>query len=851
MKKLVEFRQSEEKPIQHLRMGGQEAHKSHQLLSKAFQRAGVELAKPQPKTDADGTLRIDFLTAHDNMPSEAISSLQGSPHQQAFEQAFQKVNKEAKSMGIDSAWIEDIRNNCLVFCNGTSFSLAWGMTFYPPTKVPPPPPPILGCTDPRASNYNPEATIDNGSCKYSHIPGCTDPGASNYNPQATIDDGSCITPPPIYGCTNPEASNYNPKATIDDGTCEFPVWGCTDPNALNYNPNATRDDGSCLYERRRFVGWGFSWWPWVLFALLLLLLALLLLFADGCNGAYANHYSPVTGRFDPNPLPGFTPDVPNNMVPITDEQLVVDPITGALLAEGRMNVYPKNQSVTFTGYLEALQEAVGAQSVTVADYCHETRRVQLDIGELDFDAFKEELKGELAAFDLLIWPERIYSTNAATATAVNTPQALGSWHLDAVKAREVLARGQGSQAITIAVIDSGFDTDHPGLNQDTTSIYHVVRRDHEVYASPNITHGTHVAGLAISESLGSDKLQGIGFGCQWMPIQLTDVDEARGFSQTQIIDGILYALNHGADVVNLSLGLLNPEFVLSVFTERGHQGIQELIEATQDDASLWDEIFQMGEDNNCLFVIAAGNESCPMELDPMQRSSYPVYVAATNNEDKLAEFSNFPTRNLLTSAQTTCVAAPGDSLLSCSVTGDVMYMKGTSMAAPVVAGALGFVRSEAPQLSNLELRGLLQAMPEQVNTSSALGWVLSPTPALRLTSSTWTFYIDHDIQENVTLQFSSDGTFSCTNCTDNYQRGTWELFGAMLKLRFESTSGSMTANAEGFWDGQAFGGTGARGEVPATFTLTPQSLTNLTHRAAFVPFLDVEYLIDNATTTEL
>ena len=824
MKKLVEFRQSEEKPIQHLRMGGQEAHKSHQLLSKAFQRAGVELAKPQPKTDADGTLRIDFLTAHDNMPSEAISSLKGSPHQQAFEQAFQKVNKEAKSMGIDSSWIEDIRNNCLVFCNGTSFSLAWGMTFYPPTTVPPPHE-IPGCTDPRASNYNPDATIDDGTCIIPPpppIPGCTDPKASNYNPEATIDDGSCITPPP---------QPPPPEDQEDDENTESP--------------------GEYIGSGRRFVGWGFSWWPWVLFALLLLLLALLLLFADGCNGAYANHYSPVTGRFDPNPLPGFTPDVPNNMVPITDEQLVVDPVTGALLAEGRMNVYPKNQSVAFTGYLEALQEAVGAQNVTVADYCHETRRVQLDIGELDFDAFKEELKGELAAFDLLIWPERIYSTNAATATAANTPQALGSWHLDAVKAREVLARGQGSQAVTIAVIDSGFDTDHPGLDQDTTSIYHVVRRDHEVYASPNITHGTHVAGLAISESLGPDKLQGIGFGCQWMPIQLTDVDEARGFSQTQIIDGILYAINHGADVVNLSLGLLNPEFVLSVFSERGHQGIQELIAATQDDANLWDEIFQMGEDNNCLFVIAAGNESCPMELDPMQRSSYPVYVAATKSDNELAFFSNFPTRNLLTTTQTTCVAAPGDSLLSCSVTGDVMYMKGTSMAAPVVAGALGFVRSQAPQLNNLELRGLLQAMPEQVNTSRSLGWLFSPSHVLDLPSTPWAFHIEHDIVEDVKLQFASDGTFSCRECNENHQKGAWNLRGSLIKLEFLFSQGGVSTEVTGYWDGDDFEGVGTRGDVPATFTLTPQSRTNLTHRAAFVPFLDVEYLIDNATTTEL
>ncbi len=54
-----------------------------------------------------------------------------------------------------------------------------------------PDPEIEGCTDVEALNYNPEATIDDGSCQYD-IEGCMDPAAENYNPEATIDDGSCI-----------------------------------------------------------------------------------------------------------------------------------------------------------------------------------------------------------------------------------------------------------------------------------------------------------------------------------------------------------------------------------------------------------------------------------------------------------------------------------------------------------------------------------------------------------------------------------------------------------------------------------------------------------------------------------
>ena len=81
---------------------------------------------------------------------------------------------------------------------------------------------ILGCTDNTQFNYNPNATVDDGSC----IPitgGCTDPAAVNYNVNVNTDNGSCI----YSGCTDNTAVNYNVIATVDDGSCITATYGCT------------------------------------------------------------------------------------------------------------------------------------------------------------------------------------------------------------------------------------------------------------------------------------------------------------------------------------------------------------------------------------------------------------------------------------------------------------------------------------------------------------------------------------------------------------------------------------------------------------------------------------------------
>ena len=119
--------------------------------------------------------------------------------------------------------------------------------------------PIMGYTW-GACNYNPAATVDDGSCEYTTCAGCTHTGYTEYygpsgaggnsnitgpSPAISVAVGYCSTLT-VIGCTDATAINYNPNATTDDGSCCY-IGGCMDDCANNYNPNACIDDGSCTY----------------------------------------------------------------------------------------------------------------------------------------------------------------------------------------------------------------------------------------------------------------------------------------------------------------------------------------------------------------------------------------------------------------------------------------------------------------------------------------------------------------------------------------------------------------------------------------------------------------------------
>lgn len=103
---------------------------------------------------------------------------------------------------------------------------------------------LAGCTVDVACNYNPEATVDDGSCDFESCLsfGCTDEGACNFDIDAQFDDGSCTYANFPLDCQGACVNDADA-----DGICdEFELPGCTDSNACNFNPDATDDAGNCV-----------------------------------------------------------------------------------------------------------------------------------------------------------------------------------------------------------------------------------------------------------------------------------------------------------------------------------------------------------------------------------------------------------------------------------------------------------------------------------------------------------------------------------------------------------------------------------------------------------------------------
>ncbi len=276
-----------------------------------------------------------------------------------------------------------------------------------------------------------------------------------------------------------------------------------------------------------------------------------------------------------------------------------------------------------------------------------------------------------------------------------------SWGLDMVNAPEVWAKEYTGQGIVVAVVDSGVDYTHPdldnniwvnrdeiagnGIDDDSNGYIDDIRGwdfDGNDNAPTDLNgHGTHVAGIIAAEK-NNFGVTGVAYNATIMPVKVGNNSP----SSSVVAQGVRYAADNGADVINLSLGLPDDSEVAAAIKYATEKGT--------------------------VVVMAAGNEY----------SSQPRFPASLVNQWGIAVGSVDSTKTMAASsnrAGTTpldCVVAPGVNVYSTTPNDTYGYKGGTSMASPHVAGVVALMLSANPNLTAAEVESIISqtANPESI-----------------------------------------------------------------------------------------------------------------------------------------
>lgn len=308
---------------------------------------------------------------------------------------------------------------------------------------------------------------------------------------------------------------------------------------------------------------------------------------------------------------------------------------------------------------------------------------------------------------------------------------------------------RGSKDIKVAIIDSYFDLSNPEIGERYSDRINITTKRVNVLPpakSPtlndigNYCHGSHVAGIAIGAQNNELGCSGIAPECSWIPVALG----SDPWNMLQIMEGVLYAIYHGADVINMSIGGI-PEKAAKL--PLGDQIKVSMMTGKRAEA-VWDYIVKTASDHNCIICKAAGNETALMGMDFMNRSKQIVNVEAVDNEGQKADFSNF---GIIKEADIhySTVAAPGVQSWSVSdkkcaplwrrlgikvsAKDGFQEMDGTSMAAPVVTGAVALLKSKKKDLTAEQVIKILTMTGKQTDMRNRIGPTIQLKDALNAT----------------------------------------------------------------------------------------------------------------------
>lgn len=254
----------------------------------------------------------------------------------------------------------------------------------------------------------------------------------------------------------------------------------------------------------------------------------------------------------------------------------------------------------------------------------------------------------------------IFSGDSYTADELRT---WGKEKIGADKYTNYLENNDKYDLVKVAVVDTGVDLDHKFLDgRLLANGYDFVNND--TVADDDNGHGTHVAGII------ADCTEGLNI--QIMPIKA--LDQSGNSYLLSVVNGIYYAVNSGADVINLSLGGNHSRYL--------------------------DEAVQRAIDNDIVVCVAAGNgdtnhnpvdtkDICPAHIEGA------ITVAALDENNNIASFSNY--------GSSVDVAAPGVEIISAFKDGKYARMDGTSMAAPHVSAVAAMLLLDETSMTPEEI----------------------------------------------------------------------------------------------------------------------------------------------------
>lgn len=422
----------------------------------------------------------------------------------------------------------------------------------------------------------------------------------------------------------------------------------------------------------------------------------------------------------------------NTLPPFEDMEPVPDPDN-----DGATNIYPNLLYVIFNSDTDDEAFKTFAKKFTslypepdhkIQYYNTSSKTAVLEVPEQTRMEICEKLPGQIPEVKFLVVPvEVMMQSEAVTPDDPVFKYPKTAWFFSPIQAQEAWGITQGSPNIIVGIVDSYMDLNHEELKGDRiVSPFSIVKGTADVSPESGmpmeyVGHGTFVTSVAVGTANNKVGSSGIAPLCKFMPVSV-----GKYLNTVTMVEGLLYCMYHGADVINLSCGTQFNEMIKRLPVDDQIKISQQTGKAQE---KMWDYVFKLAEERNVTIVWAAGNENVFGPMDTSKRNKNTIRVAAVDRDLHKASFSNygnFSDKGLYEST----ISAPGVDIFGALPNNSYDCWPGTSFSAPIIAGTVALMKSLNNNLTTEQIIKILQETGKPVEGAPEIGKLVQIKDAL-------------------------------------------------------------------------------------------------------------------------